>query len=143
MPEITTFPHILAAINSTTIAVLIAGYFFIRTGRRDLHKKTMMVAISLAVLFLIIYVIYHLNAGLAKFGGEGFIRPVYFTILVFHVMGAIVLVPMVPVVIWRAARGRFEDHKKLAKWTWPLWLYVSTSGVIIYVMALHIYPANG
>ncbi|MHA1597803.1 MAG: DUF420 domain-containing protein [Alphaproteobacteria bacterium] len=143
MPEITTLPHILAVINSITVVVLIAGFVFIRNGRRDLHKKTMITALVLAVLFLAVYVTYHLNAGLAKFGGEGVIRPIYFSILVVHVLGAIALTPMVPMLVWRAAKGRFDDHKRLAKWTWPLWLYVSASGVVVYVMAVHLYPFNG
>lgn len=143
LPEIATLPHILAVINSATVVVLLAGFAFIRNGRRDLHKKAMLTAIVLAVLFLIIYVTYHLNAGLAKFGGEGIIRPVYFTILIFHVLGAIVLTPMVPILLWRALKGRFEAHRRLAKWTWPLWLYVSASGVVVYIMAIRLYPFNG
>ena len=140
MPEITTLPHILAVINSVTVVVLLAGFFFIRNGRRDLHKKAMVTALVLAVLFLAVYVTYHLNAGLAKFGGEGVIRPIYFTILIVHVLGAIALTPMVPMLVWRAVKGRFDDHKRLAKWTWPLWMYVSASGVVVYVMAIHLYP---
>ena len=136
MPEITTLPHILAAINSATVIVLLTGFIFIR-------KKAMVTALVLAVLFLAVYVTYHLNAGLAKFGGEGVIRPVYFTILILHVLGAIALTPMVPMLVWRAIKGRFEDHKRLAKWTWPLWMYVSVSGVVVYAMAIHLYPAHG
>lgn len=143
MPDITTLPHVLAVINSSTVLVLLAGFVFIRRGRHDLHKKAMLTAVSLAVLFLVIYVIYHMNSGLAKFGGEGAIRKVYFTILVFHVIGAVAIVPMVPMLVWRALKGRFDDHKRLAKWTWPLWLYVSLSGVTVYVMSLHLYPYNG
>ncbi len=103
----------------------------------------MMTAVGLAVLFLIIYIYYHLNAGLAKFGGEGAIRTVYFTILILHVVGALVITPLVPITFFRALRERFDRHKRLARWTWPLWLYVSSSGLVVYVMALHIYPYDG
>ena len=100
-------------------------------------------ALCAAVIFLIVYVYYHANSGLAKFGGEGIIRPVYFSILVAHVLGAITLTPMVPLLAFRAFKGRFDAHKRLARWILPLWLYVSISGVVIYVMAIHLYPFNG
>ncbi|NQV47568.1 MAG: DUF420 domain-containing protein [Rhodospirillaceae bacterium] len=143
MIEITTFPHILAGINSATTLVLLAGYFFIRAGNRARHRACMLGAVALAVLFLIIYVIYHANAGLAKFGGEGVIRPIYFTILIAHIVGAVALVPMVPMTLFRALRERFDAHKRLARWTWPLWMYVSVSGIVVYVMAIHLYPTLG
>jgi len=143
MIEISTLPHILAAINSLTVIMLLAGYAFIRSGDIMRHRACMITSVILAVLFLIVYVYYHLNAGLAKFGGEGVIRPVYFTILILHVLGAVALVPMVPITFLRALRERFDAHKRLARWTWPLWLYVSASGVVVYVMAIHIYPYTG
>ena len=143
MIEITTLPHILAGLNSATVLLLLAGFFFIRSGNRDRHKMMMIGALIAAVLFLIIYVYYHANSGLAKFGGEGIVRPVYFTILIAHVLGAIVLTPIVPLLAYRALSGRFDAHKKLARWTLPVWLYVSISGIVVYVMAIHIYPYTG
>jgi len=143
MIEITTFPHILAGLNSATVGLLLAGFYFIRTGDRARHKAMMVSALFVAVLFLVIYVYYHANSGLAKFGGEGFIRTVYFTILIAHVLGAVTLTPLVPVLAYRALKGRFDAHKRLARWTLPLWLYVSISGIVVYVMALHIYPFTG
>lgn len=143
MIAITTFPHILAGLNSATVALLMAGFYFIRSGQRDKHKVMMISALVAAVLFLIFYVTYHLNSGLAKFGGEGIIRPVYFTILIAHVIGAIALTPSVPLLAYRALKGRFDAHKRLARWVLPLWLYVSVSGVVVYVMAIHLYPFNG
>lgn len=143
MVEITTLPHVLAAINSATICLLIAGYIFIRNKDRVRHRACMLGAVAMAVLFLVIYVYYHANAGLAKFGGEGSIRPIYFTILIAHIIGAVLLVPVVPITLFRALRERFDKHRKLAKWTLPLWLYVSISGVVVYVMAIHIFPNTG
>jgi len=143
MIDITDLPHVLATINSLTVIVLLAGFGYIRSGDIMRHRASMITAVVLAVLFLIIYVYYHLNAGLAKFGGEGAIRPVYFTILILHVIGAVILTPLVPIVFVRALRERFDAHKRLARWTWPLWLYVSFSGVVVYVMAIHIYPYAG
>lgn len=143
MIEISQLPHVLAVINCLTVVLLLAGYTFIRCGDINSHRIFMLASVGMAFLFLMIYTYYHLNAGLAKFGGEGVIRPVYFTILILHVIGAIVLVPMVPLTLVRALRERFVIHKLLARWTWPLWMYVSVSGVVVYVMAIHIYPYSG
>ncbi|HJN24276.1 MAG TPA: DUF420 domain-containing protein [Rhodospirillales bacterium] len=143
MIEITTFSHILAGLNSTTIAFLLAGFYFIRNGDRARHKAMMTSALGIAGLFLIVYVYYHMNSGLAKFGGEGIVRIIYFAILIAHVLGAIILTPIVPFLAFRAFTGRFDAHKRLARWALPLWLYVSISGVIVYTMALHIYPFTG
>jgi uncharacterized membrane protein YozB (DUF420 family) len=143
MVEITQLPHALAVINCMTVVLLLAGYGYIRSGNIKRHRVCMLVSVGMAALFLVIYTYYHVNAGLAKFGGEGVIRPVYFTILILHVIGAITLVPMVPLTLLRALRERFDAHKQLARWTWPLWMYVSVSGVVVYVMAIHIYPYSG
>jgi len=140
MPEIQDLPHITAALNALTAVFLVIGYVHIRQGRRAAHKKAMLTAVAVAVLFLIVYVIYHLNSGLARFGGVGVVRYVYFTLLIIHVIGAVVLVPLVPVTLYRALRGRFDAHKRLARWTWPLWMFVSVSGVVVYVMGFHLYP---
>lgn len=143
MIEITQLPHALAVINCLTVVLLLAGYRYIRSGDIKRHRACMLASVGMAALFLVIYTYYHVNAGLAKFGGEGVIRPVYFTILILHVIGAITLVPMVPLTLLRALRERFDAHKRLARWTWPLWMYVSVSGVVVYVMAIHIYPYSG
>ncbi|MBC8269490.1 MAG: DUF420 domain-containing protein [Rhodospirillaceae bacterium] len=143
MIAITTFPHILAGLNTATVALLLAGFYFIRTGQRSRHMAVMKLALCAAVIFLIVYVYYHANSGLAKFGGEGIIRKIYFSILIAHVLGAIALTPTVPLLAYRAFKGRFDAHKRLARWILPLWLYVSISGVVVYVMAIHIYPFNG
>ncbi len=101
MSDVTALPHVLAIINGSTVVMLLAGYAYIRSGNITRHRACMMTAVGLAVLFLIIYIYYHLNAGLAKFGGEGAIRTVYFTILILHVVGALVLTPLVPITTCR------------------------------------------
>ncbi len=143
MIAITTFPHILAGLNSTTVVLLLSGFYFIRNGQQARHKAMMVSALVSAVLFLIVYVYYHANSGLAKFGGEGVIRPIYFAILIAHVFGAVILTPTVPLLAFRALKGRFDAHKRLARWILPLWLYVSVSGVVVYVMAIHLFPFTG
>jgi putative membrane protein len=143
MIEITTIHHILAGLNTTTVLLLLSGFYFIRKGDRARHKTMMASALGVAVLFLIFYVYYHANSGLAKFGGEGLSRPIYFGILIAHIAGAVTLTPIVPFLAYRAFKGHFDAHKRLARWTLPLWLYVSISGIVVYTLALHIYPFTG
>ncbi len=140
MLEIQDLTHVIAGLNGLSVAFLMAGFVFIRRGQRDRHRLCMLSAVAVSALFLVFYVIYKANAGFAKFGGEGWIRPVYFSILAAHVVGAITLTPLVPWTLFRALKGRFDQHKRLARWTWPLWMYVGISGVVIYVMAVHLYP---
>ncbi len=136
-------PHIMAVINSATIVVLLTGYFFIRRGDRAVHRTCMIIALILGAAFLGIYLTYHFSAGLAKFGGYGVVRPIYFTLLAIHVVMALVITPLVPITAYRALHGQIESHRRLAKWTWSSWLFVAVSGVVVYVMAVHIYPYGG
>jgi len=141
--EISDLPHLLAAINTTTTLVLIAGYSFIRQKNRAAHKRCMVSALLLGATFLAVYIYYHANAGLAKFGGEGSIRTVYFSILVVHIIMALFAMGLVPATAFIALRGNFKRHARLARWTLPVWLFVSVSGVVIYAMAVHLYPWTG
>lgn len=141
--SITDLPHVNAALNGATIVLLAAGLAFIVSGRRQAHKLSMIGALIASALFLISYLIYHFSAGLAKFGGEGVIRPIYFGVLIAHVVIAAVIVPLVPLTAYRALTGRFEKHKRIARWTWPLWMYVAVSGVVVYVMTVHLFPESG
>jgi putative membrane protein len=143
MIEIQTLPHILAVINTATVIVLLASYWFIRNGDRARHKAGMLVAAALGAAFLAIYLTYHFNAGLAKFGGHGAIRPIYFTLLGVHVIMAAAVALLVPVTLIRGLGGSFSAHRKVAGWALPVWLFVSVSGVAVYVMAVHIYPYTG
>lgn len=141
--EITDFPHIIAALNAVTVMFLTAAYVFIRRGDRQRHKVAMIFALAASALFLVVYGIYKANSGFAKFGGEGLIRPFYFTLLITHVLGAIVITGMVPVTVWRAVKGNFEKHRRIARFTWPLWMWVGLSGVAVYVMTVHLFPYQG
>lgn len=138
--EIADLPHFNAAFNGVTIVFLAFGLYYIRSGNRQRHKACMIGALVASAAFLVTYLIYHFNSGLAKFGGEGIIRPIYFTILIAHVLIAVVITPLVPVTVYRALKGQFDKHKRLARWTWPLWMYVAVSGVVVYAMAVHFFP---
>ena len=135
--------HVNAALNAATIVFLGMGLWFILQGDRRRHRASMLAALAVSAMFLVSYLVYHFNAGLAKFGGEGVVRPIYFSILILHVVAAVAITPLVPVTVFRAISGRYDRHRKIARWTWPLWMYVAVSGVVVYVMAVHIYPYGG
>lgn len=136
-------PHIMAVINLATVLSLIAGYRNIRRGDRVAHQRCMKTAVGLGVAFLVLYTIYHLGAGLAKFGGEGMIRPIYFTILIVHIIAAAAAAVIVPITVFRALSGRFDAHKAIALRAWRLWMFVAISGIVVYVMTIHIWPYAG
>jgi len=135
--------HSNAFLNAVSVVFLALGYAAIKSGDRQRHKKMMLSALAASGLFLISYVIYKLNSGFAQFGGEGIIRPIYFTLLIIHVIGAIAIVPLVPITVSRALAQRFDKHRKIARITWPIWMFVGISGVVVYVMAVHMYPVAG
>ena len=140
MPEISDLPHINATLNGLSALVLCIGYYFIQRGERSKHRACMILALAISSAFLVTYLIYKANSGFAKFGGEGLIRPIYFTILIVHVLGAIAIVPLVPMTVYRALKGQFDQHRKIARWTFPIWFFVGISGVVVYVMAVQLYP---
>ena len=131
---VTDLPALNAALNATSFVILITGWLMIRRGHRQAHKRCMMAALAVSAMFLTSYVIYHLNVGSVPFTGTGWIRTVYFAVLIPHVILAAAIVPMVLVTVSRALSNRFDKHKQIAKWTLPLWLYVSITGVIVYLM---------
>jgi len=143
MIENADLPHILAAINITTACILTIAFIMIKRGNREAHRAFMITALVLGVIFLIVYTIYHANSGLAKFGGVGPVRTFYFTLLLAHVTMAVVSVVLIPWTAIRGLRQRFSHHKKIARWTLPIWFFVSVSGVVIYIMTIHIYPWTG
>jgi putative membrane protein len=122
--------------------LLTLGYRFIRRGNIPAHRICQLSAFFTSILFLISYVTYHSFHGDTKFPGQGVVRPIYFTILITHVILAIVIVPLVLITLYRALRGDFIRHRRIARWTLPLWLYVSVTGVIVYLMLYHIYPSS-
>ena len=127
-------PPIYAAINGITAVVLVAGVLAIKNGNRLLHQRLMTTAIALSVAFLVMYVAYHMTSDSTKFGGEGIIRPIYFFILLSHIALSIAVIPLVLITYVRALAERFDRHKKIAKITFPIWLYVAVTGVIVYLM---------
>jgi len=127
-------PPIYATINGATAIVLILAVRAIKNGNRSLHERLMTVAIALSVMFLVMYVAYHMTAEATKFGGEGIIRYVYFFLLISHIMLSISVIPLVLITYVRALAERFDRHKKIAKITFPIWLYVAVTGVIVYWM---------
>jgi len=133
-------PHLNAFLNTLSVLLLIAGYSFIRAGDKERHKYCMLAAAVVSGLFLIGYVIYKFNTGFAKFGGEGWIRTFYFCFLFVHVICAFIITPLVPLTLYRALKNDFERHRKLARWAWPIWVYVGISGVGVYIFAIHLYP---
>jgi putative membrane protein len=142
MPEyISYLPHLNAFLNTTSALFLIAGYRFIRAGFVRKHRNCQIAALVTSTVFLISYLTYHYYHGDTPFPGQGIIRPFYFAILITHVVLAIVIVPLVLITVYRAARGDFIRHRKIARWTLPLWLYVSVTGVIVYLMLYRIYPS--
>ena len=137
--EIGDLPALNASLNALAATFLIAGYVSIRRGRRELHRKCMLAALTTSAFFLVSYVVYHANAGSRPFPGQGVIRVVYFAILMPHVLLAAAILPLALVTTARGLRAQYDRHVRIARWTLPLWLFVSVTGVIIYVMLYQLY----
>ncbi len=127
-------PALNAALNATSAGLLLVGYFLIRNGRREAHRRCMLAALATSALFLTSYLVYHFNVGSVRFQGQGPIRSLYFTILISHTILAVSIVPMILVTLSRALGQRFDAHRRIARLTLPLWGYVSVTGVVIYWM---------
>lgn len=138
MIPLTFFPTLNAILNATSGIFLIAGYRFIRRKRIPQHKFCMLAAVTASILFFISYLYYHYHAGSKAFAGQGFIRTVYFVILLSHTILAVVNVPFVIITLTRALKEKFDHHARIARWTFPLWMYVSITGVIVYLMLYHL-----
>lgn len=132
--NIKILPLAEAVLNATTFVLLLGSFYFIRHGKRQAHKVCNLTAVGLSVLFLITYLVYHALSEQAHYGGRGFIRGVYFFLLITHIILSAVIVPLVLITLVRALKGNFPRHKKIARITWPLWLYVTFSGVVVYLM---------
>jgi uncharacterized membrane protein YozB (DUF420 family) len=137
----TFFPALNAFLNGSSAVLIGTGYYFIKTGRRQAHKRMMIAAVVTSTLFLISYLYYHvvLRAGVTHFKGDDVWRPVYFTILISHTFLAVVVVPLVLITLSRALKGNFARHKAIARYTFPIWMYVSVTGVVIFVMLYKIF----
>ncbi len=136
-------PALNATLNATSAVLLSTGYAMIRRGRVLAHKTCMGLAFACSTAFLVSYVIYHVKVGSVPFRGQGWIRPVYFVLLISHVVLAAAILPLAVVTLSRALREQFDRHKRIARWTLPLWLYVSVTGVIVYFLLYHLYANPG
>ncbi|HKS30465.1 MAG TPA: DUF420 domain-containing protein [Pyrinomonadaceae bacterium] len=141
--DYTQLPHLNAVLNSLSAVFLVAGFLFIRRGRISAHRRMMTGALLSSTLFLISYLTYHfVFQGLTRFTGQGAIRAIYLGILFTHTVLAAVILPFVLVTVARALRGDFARHRRVARWTLPMWLYVSVTGVIVYLMLYQLYPSR-
>lgn len=139
---ISELPTLNAILNSISAILLATGYFFIRRKNIKAHRALMTSAFVTSTLFLISYLTYHYYHGSTKFQGQGAIRAVYFSILITHTILAAAIVPMIFITFSRALKERFDRHRKIARWTLPLWLYVSVTGVVVYLMLYQLYPVR-
>ncbi|MAD25273.1 MAG: hypothetical protein CMO44_13990 [Verrucomicrobiales bacterium] len=134
-------PIINACLNALATVFLMLGYLFIRQGNKTAHKKCMISAFLTSAVFLTCYLIYHFNTEVVtRFVNPSWFRPIYLVILITHVILAVVILPLIFMTFSRALKARYELHKKIAKWTWPLWMYVSITGVLIYLLLYQIFP---
>ena len=134
-------PHLNACLNGTSAILLFSGWRFIKAHNVAAHRACQVSALIVSILFLASYLTYHYNHGTTRFQGTGLARPIYFTILTSHTILAIVIVPLVALTLYRALREDFVRHRRIARITLPLWLYVSITGVIVYLMLYQIYPS--
>jgi putative membrane protein len=138
--SLSDLPLVNACLNGTSTVLLAFGYYFIKAGRQTAHRNCMIGAFCTSALFLVCYLTYHSFAGRTEFKDPAWFRPIYLVILLTHTVLAVVIVPLILVTLRAAWRGRFEAHKKIARWTWPLWMYVSVTGVVIYLLLYRIFP---
>lgn len=135
-------PHLNAILNTTSGILLVTGYLFIRRRKITAHRNCVIAALVASTVFLVSYLTYHYFHGTTRFPGVGLVRTVYLAILLTHTILAVVIVPFIGVTLYRAARGDFIRHRRIARWTFPMWLYVSVTGVIVYLFLYHLYPSR-
>lgn len=133
-------PHVNAVLNSVSTVLLLVGFTLIRRGDRVLHRKVMIAALCVSSAFLACYLLYHFTAPVFVYRGPEWSRPIYFAMLISHVILATVVTPMIAVTAWRSLHGDFVRHKAIARWTFPIWLYVTVTGVLIYAILYHLTP---
>lgn len=136
--DFTILPTVNAALNSIAALLLVRGWFLIKRRNFEAHKKTMLAAFATSTLFLASYLVYHSQVGSVKFTGTGAIRGIYFAILISHVILAAVITPLALITLYRAWKNQLDRHRRLARITLPLWLYVSVTGVVVYAMLYHL-----
>jgi uncharacterized membrane protein YozB (DUF420 family) len=129
-----SLPAVNATLNGIAGILLLIGFLLIRSRHIDLHRRFMLAAFAASALFLVSYIVYHAQVGSVRFTRQGFVRPLYFTVLVTHVVLAAAVLPLAIVTLTRGLNGRFQAHRAIARWTLPIWLYVSVTGVLVYVL---------
>jgi len=145
--DVHDLPTINASLNATSAILLTLGYRFVRRGRIRAHRICMSAAFATSTAFLACYITYHVlkqrltGEAHTRFAGTGLVRPLYFTILISHLILAFAVLPMALATLYYALRARFEKHRRIARWTFPIWLYVSITGVVVYLMLYHLYPS--
>jgi putative membrane protein len=133
------FPLLHAILNALTAVLLLTGFFMIRSGNKIMHRNVMITAFGLSCIFLVSYVISKISNDPVPFGGEGYLRPLYFFILITHIVLSAIIVPLVLFTMYRGLTKEYEKHKKIARWTFPIWLYVAITGVMVYLFMIPYY----
>jgi len=142
MPDLSLFPALNATLNGASAVLITTGRALIRQKKVSSHRACMIGAVATSTLFLASYLYYHAHVGSVRFPGQGWIRPVYFALLFSHTVLAAAVVPLVLLTLTAALRGRFASHRRIARWTYPIWLYVSVTGVLVYLVLYQIYGAH-
>jgi putative membrane protein len=142
MTDLSIFPALNATLNGASAVLIATGRILIRRKQVRRHRACMIAAVTTSTLFLASYLYYHAHVGSVHFPGQGWIRAVYFALLISHTLLAVAVVPLVLLTFAAALRGRFDRHRRIARWTYPIWLYVSVTGVLVYVMLYQIYGAH-
>jgi uncharacterized membrane protein YozB (DUF420 family) len=142
MTDWTVFPALNAALNGASAVLITTGRVLIRRKKINLHRACMIAAVATSSLFLVSYLYYHAHVGSVRFPGQGWVRTAYFVLLISHTLLAAAVVPLVLLSLTAGLRGRFERHRRIARWTYPIWLYVSITGVVVYLMLYQIYGAH-
>jgi uncharacterized membrane protein YozB (DUF420 family) len=140
---VSVLPHVTAGLNALAGLLILVGFILIKTKHKKAHRFVMTSAVGTSVLFLLAYLLHHVTAPVFVFPGQGIVRPIYFTMLVSHVALAVMVTPMVALTVAKARRGDFVSHRALARWTFPVWLYVSITGIAVYWLLYHVYAPVG
>ena len=142
MPDLSIFPALNATLNGASAVLITTGRVLIKRKKVALHRACMIAAVATSTLFLVSYLYYHAHVGSVRFPGQGWMRPVYFALLISHTVLAAAVVPLVLLALVAGLRGRFERHRRVARWAFPIWLYVSVTGVMVYVILYQVYGAH-
>jgi uncharacterized membrane protein YozB (DUF420 family) len=143
MPDYSIFPALNASLNGVSAVLIVTGHSFVRQGKVQLHRACMLAAVSASTVFLGCYLYYHAHVGSVHFPGQGWARGLYFSILISHTILAAAVPVLVVLTLVFAFRQKFEHHRRIARWTYPIWLYVSVTGVVVYLMLYQFYGAHG